>query len=106
MHYKKPERPNFLLRNKGKRAWYHNPGRLNKIETFKQMKKFESLGRNLSKEEQKNLIGGYYATVSCTNQVGTWGYTSMPTCAEIAHDTALYCRDGQGTIASGSQCIM
>ena len=63
--------------------------------------------KKLSKQELKNVTGGrIYATVSCAHQVGTWEYTSMPTCDEIAHDVGLYCRDGQGTIAPGSQCSM
>lgn len=41
----------------GKRAWYLNPGQFIKTKTFK-MKKFEHLGRQLSREEQKAITGG------------------------------------------------
>jgi hypothetical protein len=68
----------------------------------------------LSREELKHVLGGdgyggggygtYYATVSCNGGVGTWSYTSMPTCREIAQDVGLYCRSGSGTIQPGSQC--
>jgi hypothetical protein len=41
----------------GKRAWYQNPGRTLKLIIFK-MKKLQSLGRILSKDEQKRIMGG------------------------------------------------
>jgi len=67
----------------------------------------------LTREQLKTVMGGsgdgdsekYYATVSCNEHVGTWSYTSMPTCSEIGKDAASYCR-GAATIAAGSQCKM
>ncbi len=41
----------------GKRAWYQNPGRYLIIKRLI-MKNLESLGRILSKDEQKRIMGG------------------------------------------------
>jgi hypothetical protein len=54
---------NALFANIGKRAWYLNPGRFLKLN-IKVMKKFIGLGRSLSKNEQKNIYGGYIADVT------------------------------------------
>ncbi len=71
------------------------------------MKKFENLGRSLSKTEQKQIIGGddlrwdgssdpngRAASCSCTHMVGTWVYTSTPSCGEVIQDMYTYCRGG------------
>lgn len=69
-----------------------------------------SIMEELSKEEMKRVMGGkaeqVYATVSCAHQVGTWQYTSIPTCDDLGRDVGLYCRDGEGVISPGSQCQM
>lgn len=65
------------------------------------MKKFENLGRRLSKEEQKKVKGGYYARCVCIGSDGVWVYTRMPSCYETYEDIATYCRSGVGS-CSGS----
>ena len=65
------------------------------------MRKFENLGRSLNKTEQKKIAGGFQdgggggtAHCDCIDQVGSWTYTSVPSCAEVWQDMALYCRYG------------
>jgi hypothetical protein len=87
---------------RGKRAWYLNPGRLLKLK-FLIMKKLQNLGRSLSKEEQKKVIGGVgegctltYTGCNYTNGYLTCDYREV--CPNQTKDLCGYtCLPGDGT---------
>jgi hypothetical protein len=69
------------------------------------MSTLQDLGVVLTKEQQRKITGGKVALeVSCVGSVGTWQYSSVPSCAAVAQDVGLYCRSGQGVIAAGGSC--
>lgn len=63
------------------------------------MKKFEMLGRILSKTEQKKIKGGVvYGGCTCVGSTGVWTYTQRtPTCHEQYEDKITYCRSGEAS---------
>jgi len=75
------------------------------------MKKFENLGRMLSKEEQKHILGGDapgddgrgVEAAWCTNMEnpGCWYYTPLKaTYAKCQADIQTYCSSGTGNCGS------
>jgi len=58
------------------------------------MKKFENLGRNLTKNEQKKISGGAWSCSCSGGQVGSWTYTSTPTTQGMINDINTYCTYG------------
>ncbi len=62
------------------------------------MKKFESLGKRLSKAEQSRIQGGAFGGCTCIGSIGTWTYTQRtPTCHEEYQDKITYCRSQDAT---------
>ena len=60
--------------------------------------------KTLTREEMKNVTGGYAAPAfncQCTGSVGTWtGHYSSA--QAIANDIAATCRSGQGTCTAAN----
>ncbi len=77
------------------------------------MKKFENLGKTLSKAEQKNIIGGDYEGGGagpffgkCTGgSEGCWHYTEPVTWQTCLNDIALYCSSGSGVCSLSNNCL-
>lgn len=70
------------------------------------MKKFEQLGKSLSKQEQKSIMGGnfppddntLYCSCDCSGSVGSWIYTNGGVNRKSAEDDlGIYCRSGAGS---------
>lgn len=64
------------------------------------MKRLAMLGKSLSKNEMKKIIGGVVApkcTCSCTGSVGEWEYTGQPDRQQVNKDIAAYCNPDEGT---------
>jgi hypothetical protein len=77
---------------------YKRVGRIY-ILNFFTMKKIESLGRALSKNEQKSVLGGKAAPCTCNCEGGTggsWFYNYEPSAGTIAGDISDYCSTGVG----------
>lgn len=75
------------------------------------MKKLENFGRKLSKEEQRNLMGGNppdeggtIRTGYCINSVGCWHYQTPVYHSTCQTDIAIYCSSGQGACISLTNC--
>jgi hypothetical protein len=74
------------------------------------MKKFESLGRSLTKAEQRNIKGGgddpngYANYGKCSHQVGCWHYIQSVSWQTCLTDLGIYCADGQGTCSINPLC--
>lgn len=58
------------------------------------MKKFQNLGRSLTKDEQKKLLGGAWSCSCSGGQPGSWYYENTPTVPQMIADINTYCSSG------------
>ena len=61
------------------------------------MKKLQNLGKSLSKQEQKMIIGGYMkCSCTCSISRGSWTYDNgaQPPNQSLLNDIAAYCKYG------------
>ena len=75
------------------------------------MKKFENLGRSLSKDEQRRIKGGDeelgnpdVRTGYCVGSTGCWLYGSPVYYSTCQADIAIYCGSGHGSCITTSGC--
>jgi natural product precursor len=69
------------------------------------MKRLENLGRSLSKNEMKKILGGS-CSCTCTNRVGSWTYDNngQPPTHVITNDVNDYCGTNAGSGATCTGC--
>jgi hypothetical protein len=69
------------------------------------MKKFEGLGRSLSKEQQKRIVGGACSCTCSGGSTGSWTYdnNAQPSDSQIRRNVGDYCGSGSATCSGYTQ---